>query len=1018
MSAMVKDYLTTQAQLTVQYGDRCVLLMQEGSFYDAYGYDVNYCLSEEAKVDFEGQLWEHSVGHAKELAVLLSVALTHKNKEQPHSINNPHKIGFPMIALEDKYLPVLLANDYTVVRMDQYKLPGSKEIHRKVTEVHSPVMEVEYIPSTATSSQVVAIYLEYCKGKSIRIEKSAALAGIAVVDVISGTTKVSEYYSNADDHESAFQHIYRFLIAHQPQEMVIHAVDVPVELIGSYELLLRRVFELHRYDRVTVQINTLPKEYRTISYHEGVLQQTFQPSNSTMGVFQIINPKIMAELNLENFQYARTALVILINYCHQFNSLVTSQLLPPETSWLNEEEHLVLAHNALLQLEVMPPPDSKGKGINSLFSVLNKCRTAVGKRRLSNLLQNPLTDIIQLNRSYTIVDELIRTNLYQTIDNRLQELPDLARLQRRLLLRTITPKEMAVLYSSYQKIIALYVEILQSDTVCLKEELLTTDTSLEFNKFFSTYAPKVNFLALENCGYDQEDNALDFPARTVCPILPGHFPELDSQVAMLTSSEQHLDNIIQYLNGALQNEKGTAQIRLSEPKQKPGATRRSEFSPTILVTTCARAQKLCQLPLDPQAVGRLIIREHSSNESEVTSEVIARITSTIDSARMWIRAYLGNLWQKLLSEFAQYTFYQPLVELVGKWDVYHCYAWVSVHYKYYRPTIVPKDHNKGSDSHSYCDIKELRHPFIEQIINSPYIPNDVSLSQNGWLLYGVNSTGKSSLARAVALVVIMAQAGCYVPGQMTYYPFRKIITRILGGDNSRTGQSSYDVELEELRTILRQADQYTLVVGDELAKGTETDSATALTIATMRWLSTSKCCYLFATHMHHITDHPDIVTCLQNNTLSIKHLSLQYDPVQDLLIYVRKLQEGSGSAFYGLMVARSKGLPKEFLDDAYRIVEEIQKNSLTTNRSRYNSGMFMQQCMDCGGKEQLHTHHIQPQENADKQGMIGHMSKDIRSNVMVLCESCHQKWHREGRTAVVQDTSRGIIVTRPPSSTQ
>lgn len=1008
----LKDYFITQAQLTVQYGDRCVLLMQEGSFYESYGYDVDYCLSEHAKVDKDGQVWSTSVGHAKELAVVLSVVLSQKNKEQPYGITNPHKIGFPMIALEDKYLPVLLANDYTVVRMDQYKLPGSNKIYRKVTEVHSPVMEVEYIPSTATSSQVIAIYLEYCKSKSVRLEKSAALAGIAVIDVISGVTKVSEYYSTAEDREMPFQYIYRFLVAHQPREIVIHAVDVPVEMAASYESLLRKVFELHRYDRVTVHINTLHKEYRTIPYHENVLQQTFQPCTGMMGAFQIINPKIMADLNLESFQYARTALVILINYCHQFNSLVINELLPPETSWLNAQDHLVLAHNALLQLEVMPPIGSKSKDIDSLFSVLNRCRTAVGRRRLSNLLQNPLTDITALNRSYTIIDELINTNLHQTIDMRLQELPDLARLQRRLLLRTITPKEMAVLYNSYQKIIGLYVEILQSDTVCLKEELLDTNTGQEFNKFFATYAPQVNFLSLETCNFDTTENALDYPVGSPCPILPGHFPELDSQVTVLTTAEQHLNNIIQYLNNALMNEKGTAKVHISEPKQKSGATKRSDFSPTILVSTTARAQKLCKLPLDP-SVGQLMLREHSSDENQITSSVIAQVTSTIDSARMWIRTFLGNLWQKLLNEFAKYTFYQPLVELVGKWDVYHCYAWVTVHYKYYRPTITEKDNG----DYSYCDVKDLRHPFIEQIIksHSPYVPNDVSLSKNGWLLYGVNSTGKSSLARAVALAVIMAQAGCYVPGHLTYYPFRKIITRILGGDNTKTGQSSYDVELEELRTILRQADQYTLVVGDELAKGTETDSATALTIATMRWLSRVKCCYIFATHMHHITDHPDIVACLQSQSLAIKHLSLQYDPVQDVLIYLRKLQDGSGSAYYGLMVARAKGLPKEFLEDAHRIVEEMQKNTFTTTKSRYNSGLFMQQCMDCGSKEHLHTHHIQPQEHADAQGMIGHMPKDIRSNIMVLCENCHQRWHREGKVAVVQDTSQGIIITSSSS---
>lgn len=1002
----IKEYLTTQAQLTVQYGDRCVLLMQEGSFYDAYGYDVNYCLSDQAKVDKDGQVWEHSIGHAKDLAVVLSVMLTYKDKEQAYGITNPHKIGFPMIALEDKYLPVLLANDYTVVRMDQYKLPGSDKVHRKVTEVHSPVMEVEHIPSTATSSQVIAIYLEYCRSKSIRVEKSAALAGIAVVDVISGITKISEYYSTNEDREMPFQYLYRFITAHQPREMIIHIVDVPEDSRASYESLVKQVLELHKYDRVTLHINTLPKEYRSVPYHESVLQQTFQPSDSA-GIFHFINPKILTDLNVENLAYARTALVILINYCQQFNSLVVKQLLPPETSWLNEKEHLVLAHNALIQLEVMPPGTSRNKKeIDSLYAVLNHCRTAVGKRRLSDLLQNPLTDPKLLEQSYNIIQELIDSKLYQTIDIRLQELPDLARLQRRVLLNTISPKEMAVLYYSYQKIIAMYVEILNSDASTLKSQLFTPTIGQEFNRFFSTYAPKLDFTILESCTYDPSETALDYPQGARCPILPGYYSELDSQVALLTSAEQRLGHIIEYLNMALQNEKGSARVHLSEPKQKPGATKRSDFSPTILVTTSARAQRLTQLPLDPQVVGQLALREHSANENQITSTVIAQITTTMDSCRMWIRSYLGKLWQGLLVEFSQYTFYHPLVELIGKWDVYQCYARVTVKNKYYRPSIVEKG------AYSYCEIKDLRHPFIEQIISSPYIPNDISLSQNGWLLYGVNATGKSSLARAVALAIIMAQAGCYVPGHLTYYPFRKIITRISGSDNTKASLSSYEVELEELRTILRQMDQYTLVVGDELAKGTETDSATVLTIVTMKWLCRAKSCYIFATHMHHITDHPKIVACIEAGSLAIKHLSVQYDQTQDLLIYQRKVQDGPGSAVYGLLVARAKGLPKEFVDEAYELLEEEQRNTLTIKRSRYHSQVFMQQCMQCGSKDQLHTHHIQPQEAADENGMIGNTHKDIRSNLLVLCEKCHQRWHREGTTAVVQETSQGIMVVR------
>ena len=139
-----------------------------------------------------------------------------------------------------------------------------------------------------------------------------------------------------------------------------------------------------------------------------------------------------------------------------------------------------------------------------------------------------------------------------------------------------------------------------------------------------------------------------------------------------------------------------------------------------------------------------------------------------------------------------------------------------------------------------------------------YVANDVRLGEDaeegrGWLVYGTNAVGKTSLIRAVGITVIMAQAGFYVPcSSFEYRPYQAIYTRILGNDNLFKGMSSFDVEMSELRVILREADARSLILGDELCSGTEMESALSIFVASLEHLVSVESSFLFATHFHEI----------------------------------------------------------------------------------------------------------------------------------------------------------------------
>ena len=257
----------------------------------------------------------------------------------------------------------------------------------------------------------------------------------------------------------------------------------------------------------------------------------------------------------------------------------------------------------------------------------------------------------------------------------------------------------------------------------------------------------------------------------------------------------------------------------------------------------------------------------------------------------------------------------------------------------------------------------------------------------------------------------MAQSGFYVPcSYMKYSPYTQIFTRILNNDNLFQGQSSFAVEMNELRSILLRANNNSLVLGDELCSGTENTSALAIVGAGLKTLSDIQCSFMFTSHLHQLMDL-EIVKNILN--LSIFHLKIIYDQEKDLLIYDRKLEKGSGPAIYGLEVCKAMGLNKDFISLARSVQLEItgsDKNLLVDKKSNYNSEIFMDQCQICFEKSK-HTHHIKEQQFADQNNIIDFHHKNIQHNLVPLCELCHYKVHNENlRINGYQLTNKGIVL--------
>jgi DNA mismatch repair protein MutS len=341
---------------------------------------------------------------------------------------------------------------------------------------------------------------------------------------------------------------------------------------------------------------------------------------------------------------------------------------------------------------------------------------------------------------------------------------------------------------------------------------------------------------------------------------------------------------------------------------------------------------------------------------------------------------------------------------------------------------------------NFIELIQSRHPIIEAgEENGVFVPNDIVLGDlnlvkddykdniiikhskplniidnhtTGVLLYGINSSGKSSLMKTIGLCVALAQSGFFVPAKsMRFSLFDALFTRISGADNIARGLSSFAVEMLELKNIFNRASAKSLILGDEISHSTETMSGLSIVASAILKLSNLKSIFMFATHLHQLPQIKEIEEL--RNIISL-HLSVLYDENQDKLTFNRKLAYGSGSSMYGLEFAKSLHMDKEFLSVANSIRKRITDDYDTIERlsqkkkSKYNKDLYITSCAICGAKVD-DVHHIKEQKTKDEKGFIGHINANHKYNLIPLCKVHHKAVH-DGKITIngFVTTSKGL----------
>lgn len=644
------------------------------------------------------------------------------------------------------------------------------------------------------------------------------------------------------------------------------------------------------------------------------------------------------------------ALSCALEYIHEHNENLLENLDYPVQDVCGK---MILHNSAIHQLNLL------GKSKKCVFNVINMTCTHMGKRRLLYELTNPYTDIDYLCKYYDNIEQMMQGNTLDMYYEHLKHVCDIEKLVKKL------SKE------------------------CTKYEIMNLYNSLTHAKVVLGIHNECN-KELEKCNLvlDTLEKTFNF---TGCKLFKNEVHvEYDNMYAKYTSVYNWIENCMKklskYVNKKKKGETSEQIIKL-EGNSKSGYT---------LIATPLRGEIIKSAELsksDFENYGEIKIKKDKSKCTIYSESINDKLHQLIKNEE-----HFKDLEASFMKEFVS-DFYKlhnihlmQISDKVSEIDVLYSKAKLSQTYNYCKPQI------KQSYC-SYINAKNLRHAHIELLDSSvEYIPNDVYINPNendtGILLYGVNGSGKSCYSKALGLCIILAQIGMWVPcDSFQFSPYHRLFTRINCDDNIFQGQSSFFVEMTELKSILKYSDQNSIVIGDEICKGTEDVSALAIVGSTIEHLLNNNSGFVFATHLHRLPQ----LSCLKDRAdFKIMHISVDFSDNHQYLKYTRKLCEGICDSVYGLEIANYILQNPQFYRNAYKLRNEVisKPKLMNTKKSKYNKGLFVDSCEICGSRTDLEVHHIEHQKTTQmKQGNKTQKSKNDISNLVVMCETCHDKHH-------------------------
>lgn len=1013
--ALIKEYFDLTKKYKDDYGENTILLMMVGSFFEVYGIldKTTGVITGSKIVDF---------GRICDLNIVEKNICIGKD--------NVVMAGFKDMMIE-KYIKKLQESGFTAVVYTQQQDPNTKVITRSCAGIFSPGTYFPNETKTLTNN-MTCIWVNLVNNQFL-MKGKYVVVGVANIDIYTGKTSIFQFKEAYINNPTTYDELERFISIYKPSEVIFisNLPEKDAENVINYTNIQCK--SIHKISLFSLnEGNSIEnKESLFVSRAKNCEKQIYQ-REILQKFYKIADYDIFVQ-NFYDNDIATQSFCFLLDFVYQHNPFLVKKISEP--IFENCSDRLVLANHSLKQLNIIDDYNSNeysGKH-SSVLKMLNECLTPMGKRKFAYNFLNPTTNVAYLEEEYNITSHFINksdeyTNPFKKC---LLEIKDLAKWGRQMVLKKITPKSFFSLYKNL---------------ICIKELFNFICVDKIFLEYLLNYEPNVNYIGdfTQNiseyitknininlaCEIDQHQN---FETNF---INSGVDSELDLKTELIKDSEDKLEAIRKYLNDLIpEKSKGTKLVESLKTYDlvKIHETEKNSFS---LVCTSRRCNLLKDaLPANPTIV-KLSYKSSFSNSIKEFDFTISKtqfeflkqsasnnfiydtqidaICKIITGAKVEMKDIITKVFYKFVEEFETLQDkMESIINFITFSDIIYTKASIAKKYNYCRPTIV--EANK-----SFVNAKGLRHSLIEHLqTNEIYVANDISLGTNsvdGVLLYGTNAVGKTSFIKSIGISLIMAQSGLFVPClNFVYKPYKYIFTRIIGNDNIFKGLSTFAVEMSELRTIFRLADENSLILGDELCSGTENTSAISIFVAGIQRLHGIHSSFIFATHLHEIVDYEEIV---ELKSVVLKHMAVVYDKEQDLLIYDRKLRDGPGNNMYGLEVCKSLSLPDDFLEVAYNIRMKYNPGTgsmLSLSSSHFNAKKIVSMCEKCGKNVGTEIHHLQFQKMANDENMIinedgSSFHKNNLANLTTLCEGCHNKIHVKNTPGKKVKTSKGYQV--------
>ena len=505
---------------------------------------------------------------------------------------------------------------------------------------------------------------------------------------------------------------------------------------------------------------------------------------------------------------------------------------------------------------------------HSLLWLLDKTKTAMGSRMLKNFIENPLVDKREINRRYDcvskLIDEFLLTN---DLENYLKEVYDLERLSGRIAFGTANARDMLQLKNSL-KVLPNIKDIL---------------TKIDFYKNIETLDELYNLL---------EKSIYENPPVTIKEgyiIKDGYNQELDQLKELRKGGK---DFIAKFEN---------------EEKERTGIKNLKVGYNKVFGYYIEISRGNLSLVKDEYGYER---KQTLSNCERYISPILKEKENLILNAEEKIIDLEYQLFVEIKEEVKKYiSKLQSIAKVISEIDCLQAFANVSTNYNYVRPNLIDE---------RIINIIDDRHPVIEQVLETEYVPNDIIMDEktNILLITGPNMAGKSTYMRQLAITVIMAQIGCFVPAKEASLPvFDAIFTRIGASDDLVSGESTFMVEMNEANNAITNATSNSLILFDELGRGTATFDGMALAQSIIEYIHDNiHCKTLFSTHYHELTD-------LENNLVNLKNIHVSAHEENGNITFLHKIKDGSIDKSYGIHVAKLANLPDSLIKRANQILK-------------------------------------------------------------------------------------------------